>query len=150
MMRWKALPALLLLLSAAACTPDRTAANAPGTPAGGPTGSPSPTAGAMLAADCGTHDLGHQSELPAASLSCLLDAVSGRRPAVLRVTRLTIEGDPIRFTYTVQQDGQVEVLTDTREDAFGHRGIMRELCNGPAAGPPALEFAQCSTPTPVR
>ncbi|GAB4047578.1 hypothetical protein GCM10028775_07920 [Catellatospora paridis] len=148
-MRWKALPALLLLLSAAACTPDRTTAGAPGTPAGSPTGSPSPTAGTMPA-DCGTHDLGHRSELPAASLSCLLDAVSGRRPAVLRVTRLTIEGDPIRFTYTVQQDGQVEVLTDTREDAFGHRGIMRELCTGPTAGPPALAFAQCSTPTPVR
>lgn len=148
-MRWKALPALLLLLSAAACIPDRTTAGAPGTPAGSPAGPPSPTAGTN-AADCGTHDLGHRSELPTASLSCLLVAVSGRRPAVLRVTRLTIEGDPIHFTYTVQQDGHVEVLTDTRADAFGHRGIMRELCTGPAAGPPALAFARCSTPTPVR
>ncbi|MFC7244533.1 DUF4362 domain-containing protein [Catellatospora aurea] len=144
-MRWKALPAALLLLTAA-CTPDRPPAAAPGTPAGSPTGSASLTP----VADCGTHDLGHRSELPPASLSCLLDAVDQHRPAVLRATRLTIEGDPIRFTYTVRQDGQVEVLTDTREDAFGYRGVMRELCTGPAAGPPVLDFARCSSPTPVR
>ncbi|MFD0596141.1 hypothetical protein ACFQZ4_30920 [Catellatospora coxensis] len=101
-------------------------------------------------ADCGTHDLGHRGELPPDSLSCLLDAAGRHRFAVLRVTLLTVEGDPIRFTYTVQQDGQVEVLTDTREDAFGSRDVMRELCTGPAAGPPALQFARCSSPTPVR
>ncbi|WP_203699535.1 DUF4362 domain-containing protein [Catellatospora coxensis] len=156
MMRWKALPAALLLLVAAACTPDRPAPAAPGTPAGSPTGSATPagtpagSASPTATADCGTHDLGHRGELPPDSLSCLLDAAGRHRFAVLRVTLLTVEGDPIRFTYTVQQDGQVEVLTDTREDAFGSRDVMRELCTGPAAGPPALQFARCSSPTPVR
>ncbi|GAA1399012.1 hypothetical protein GCM10009662_17900 [Catellatospora coxensis] len=155
-MRWKALPAALLLLVAAACTPDRPAPAAPGTPAGSPTGSATPagtpagSASPTATADCGTHDLGHRGELPPDSLSCLLDAAGRHRFAVLRVTLLTVEGDPIRFTYTVQQDGQVEVLTDTREDAFGSRDVMRELCTGPAAGPPALQFARCSSPTPVR
>lgn len=148
----KTLRALFLLVTIAgttACEAEPAPADGPPSAPSSAAVAPSPTA-APSAADCGTHDLGHRSDLPAATLACFLDAVRGHRPAVLRVTRLTVEGDPVFFTYTVLLDGTVDVVTDHRQDSFGGRGVIREVCANPSPAGVPFTFARCSSPQPVR
>ncbi|MFF5291129.1 DUF4362 domain-containing protein [Paractinoplanes globisporus] len=122
----------------AACANDASekTADARETADAGQKGAPGPV-------DCGTFVLGQGEKLPAGTTSCLLDAARAGRPAQLRVTRPTTEGDPIPFTYTVRTDGKIELVTDTRQDKFGPQRITRDICTGPAATPYGIEFASC-------
>jgi hypothetical protein len=95
-------------------------------------------------ADCGAFDLGLADHLPATAARCLIDAAKAGRPARLKVTRSTDEGDPIPVTYTARADGSVEVLTDTRQDAFGDQKITSETCTGPSAADYGIDFAACT------
>jgi hypothetical protein len=100
--------------------------------------------------DCGTFKLSQGERLPESAVRCLVEAVQARRPARLMQTRPTVEGDPIPVTYVADTDGRVEVITDSRQDAFGSRIVVRQTCTGPARGGPGqLDFAECSAPAPV-
>jgi hypothetical protein len=100
--------------------------------------------------DCGTFNLSQGEGLPDSAFRCFIEAVQARRPARLKETRPTIEGDPIPVTYVATADGRVQVTTDTRQDHFGNQGITRKTCTGPTAAEGWLRFAQCSEPAPVR
>lgn len=99
--------------------------------------------------DCGTFDLGQGEQLSGSVLRCFVDAVAAGRPAQLRVTRPTVEGDPIAVTYRADRQGRVEVITDSRQDGFGTQTISRQVCTGPAAEAGHLSFAACTEPTPT-
>jgi hypothetical protein len=130
---------VLVSLTLAACG---TSAPAPRTPA--TSAEPRP----VVATDCGTFDLPQGGRLPGSAARCLSEAVQAGRPARLAVSRLTVEGDRIPATYTAGTDGRVEVVTDSRQDAFGEQIVTRRTCSGPIPGP-ELEFAECSSPAPV-
>ena len=120
----------------------------------GPDPSPQATAvradpsAATVMKDCGTFNLAQGEELPESAARCLVEAAEAGKPARLKATRLTTEGDPIPVTYTAGTDGRVEVITDSRQDAFGVPAITRQICTGPVAVP-ELDFAQCSEATPA-
>jgi hypothetical protein len=120
---------------------------------GGPADSPRATAtradpsSSVVAADCGTFNLGQGDRLPESAARCLVEAAQAGHPARLRTTRPSVEGDPIAVTYTAGADGRVEVITDSRQDRFGAQVITRAICTGPIAAP-ELTFALCSEPTP--
>ena len=137
-MRRTLVPALASLLLAAcggADTSPRVAATGPG-----------PSSAAVT--DCGTFHLSQGEDLADSASRCLLDAVQAGRPARLKVTRPSTEGDPIPTTYTARSDRRVEVITDSRQDKFGAQVITRAICTGPSAAP-WLEFAECSESSPV-
>lgn len=118
--------------------PSNTASVAPGSSAVAP-------AAPVEQTQCGDVVLIQGAEVPPEATACFLDAVREHRPAVLTVTRPTVEGDPIRYAYEALPDGRVEVITDTRQDNFGNKGMFREVCTGPTAGGAALMFATCSS-----
>ncbi|MFI5891033.1 DUF4362 domain-containing protein [Actinoplanes sp. NPDC051513] len=103
---------------------------------------PAPTPGGTT--DCGAFDLGMGMGLPDDAARCLVEAARAGRPARLVVTRSTTEGDPIPVTYTTRADGKVDVVTDSREDAFGQQEITSETCTGPAVGQYGIDFTTCT------
>ncbi|MBW6433390.1 DUF4362 domain-containing protein [Actinoplanes hulinensis] len=121
---------------------------------GGPDPSPRPTAPTTAPSatvgltDCGTFNPPQGDGLPESAARCLIEAVRAGRPAQLKVTRLTVEGDPIPVTYAAGADGRVEITTDSRKDGFGTQVVTRRTCTDPVAAP-ELEFAHCSEPTPI-
>ena len=122
------LPALLLT----ACT------------SGDVTAAPTPT-GSVTVTDCGSFKLGQSEQLPEAAIRCFVEAMQGRRPAQLKETRPTIEGDPIHFTYRTDATGRVEVVTDSREDSYGNQTVTRQICTGPVVRLAPLSFSGCSS-----
>ncbi|HEY7223742.1 MAG TPA: hypothetical protein VH561_09155 [Micromonosporaceae bacterium] len=104
--------------------------------------------------DCGTYVLTQRGDpqhpgddrVPDSALSCFLDAVRAKSPAVLTVSLPTVEGDPIHYTYLSDVQGSVQVTEDTREDRYGPRAIYHMTCTGPSADNGRLSFVQCSTP----
>ncbi len=142
-------PLLPLVLAAAACSAGAPDDPAPTATAAEPSASAVAPAAPAEPTDCGDVVLLQGGEVSAETTACFLDAVRDKRSAVLKVTRPTIEGDPIRYAYTALPDGRVEVVTDAREDAFGSGTMFRETCTGPAAGGVALTFATCSSPVRI-
>ncbi|HEU4423569.1 MAG TPA: DUF4362 domain-containing protein [Pilimelia sp.] len=96
--------------------------------------------------DCGTFDLGQGDHLPDSVLRCFVDAVAAGRPAQLKVTRPTVEGDPIATTYRADRQGRVDVVTDSRQDRFGIQTISKQVCTGPAVVEDDLSFTACTAP----
>jgi len=130
-------PALLLPLAVAACAP---AAPIEATPLDSPFAPPAPSTKII---PCGEFGLPQGKGLPETAMRCIIDAAAQGRPAGLKETRPTVEGDPISTWYRVRADGSVEVTRDTTKDRFGNQGIVREVCTGPAAGPGVLTFTRC-------
>ncbi|MEU4222303.1 DUF4362 domain-containing protein [Actinoplanes sp. NPDC026623] len=100
--------------------------------------------------DCGTFDVPLGQTLPESATRCLVEAVRAERSARLRETRYTDEGDPVPVTYTAGAGGRVEVVTDSRQDAFGERNVTSQTCTGLSVDAGQLSFADCSEPTPTR
>ena len=98
--------------------------------------------------DCGTFELSQGERPPETAVRCLVDAVEARIRARLKVTRPTVEGDPIPVTYVTHADGSVEVITDARQDKFGSGDIQRMTCVRPSLTPDGPDFAECSEPAP--
>jgi hypothetical protein len=107
----------------------------------------SPTTSAET--DCGRHVLYHAERLPDTAIACFLNAVAAGRSAYLAETRHTIEGDPIHMLYDADATGAVEVVQDTRADAFGPREVTRQTCTGPFDYNGHIGFTECSSPVPV-
>ena len=84
-----------------------------------------------------------------AAYRCFIEAVGSLRPAHLKETRLTGEGDPIPVTYIADAQGRVEVTTDSRSDKFGTRAVRRQMCSGPVARAGHLRFANCAKTQPA-
>lgn len=144
------LAALLpVVLAPAACSAESPARPATTATAAAPHPSAVAPAAPAEPTDCGDVVLLQGGEVPAETTACFLDAVRDKRPAVLKVTRPTVEGDPIRYAYTALPDGRVEVVTDARADGFGSGRMFRETCTGPVAGGTALTFAACSSPVRI-
>lgn len=122
-----------------------------GAPAERPAAVPGTAAsGTAAVADCGTFTLDQGEEMPDAAARCLVDAAAAHRPARLHVTSPTVEGDPIPTTYVARADGRVDLITDTRLDKFGARGITLSTCAAPTLADRGIEVGDCSDPTPVR
>jgi uncharacterized protein DUF4362 len=107
-----------------------------------------PASAAPAVADCGTFTMKQGERFPGDGARCLIEATQAGRPALLRVTRPTVEGDPIHFTYEAR-DGRVEVVTDSREDGFGAKEVVSHACTGPTFKDEQLDFATCSEPSPA-
>ena len=108
----------------------------------------SPTTSAET--DCGRYVMQHSGErLPDTAIACFLNAVAARRSASLAETRPTVEGDPIHMLYAADASGAVEVVKDTREDAFGRREVTRQTCTSPFDYYGHIGFTECSTPVPA-
>jgi hypothetical protein len=85
-----------------------------------------------------------------AGWTCVATAMHERRPAILRLTQTTTEGDPVRMTFTVRPDGRVDVVTDATHDRFAGSGsrIQKETCTRLDPRPVAkrlLFFESCSS-----
>ena len=115
----------------------------------GPSTTLRPGPGRSAALDCGTFVLGQGDTLPDSAARCFIDAAQAGHPARLKVTRPTVEGDPIPVTYTAGTDGRTEVVTDSRQDGFGPKEVTRQTCQGPAAARSSIEFTRCTHPTTV-
>jgi hypothetical protein len=111
-----------------------------GCTASGEPATPSPSASAAV--DCGTFVLQGEG-LRTTALECLIGAAETGRPARLKVTRPTTEGDPIHVTYESGASGQVRVTRDTRQDRFGPREVTTELCTGIVVVRGGLMFKNC-------
>ncbi|GLY93410.1 DUF4362 domain-containing protein [Actinoplanes sp. NBRC 103695] len=135
-MRRILLPLALLGFAAACDSPD----------AGPPVAAPSPAAAVV---DCGTFDRKQREGFPAEGSSCLIEANKARKPAFLKVTMPSTEGDPIITTYHSGVDGKVEVISDTRQDNFGPKQVTRETCDTPTPLKNWVELHNCSSPMPV-
>ncbi|MEV4344690.1 DUF4362 domain-containing protein [Actinoplanes sp. NPDC049596] len=94
-------------------------------------------------ADCGTFTLDQGEQLAQDAGLCLLGAARKGQIARLQVSSPTVEGDPIITVFATRPDGSVEVVEDTRQDAYGPQEITHEICTGPALGPDGLQFGQC-------
>lgn len=94
--------------------------------------------------DCGTFDLKQGEQLPESAARCLVGA---DRTTRLRVTRRTTEGDPVMVAYLAYGDGRVQVVTDSRQDAFGEKAVKTSTCTGPAVTADGVDFASCSEPS---
>ncbi len=116
------------------------------------TGTSSPAAPASPApadADCGTFDLGQGETVPESASRCLVDAVRTKRAARLAVSEPTVEGDPIRYTYTAYAGGGLEVVLDSRHDGFGPKAVTTQTCSGVDLREGRLTTSGCSEPKPV-
>ena len=101
--------------------------------------------------DCGTFTLGQGEGLPGSAVRCFIDAVRAGQAADLKVTRPTIEGDPIPMSLHANPDGQILVINDSRQDRFGNQVVTRYVCTlGPSAtaerasGWPEAMLTNCS------
>jgi hypothetical protein len=99
--------------------------------------------------NCGKYVLSQGETEPADAYRCFIEAVGAGHPAQLEVTRPTTEGDPIPVSYAGHASGEVERITDSRQDAFGTRTMTREVCSGPAVLRGLLTFAHCGPAGPV-
>lgn len=87
---------------------------------------------------CGEVHLGLLEELDAKAgkeLACLRAALAAGNGAELKVTFLTVEGDPIREYYRVTADGKLEIYTDDTEDEFGDQRWDFAECEVPSSLP---------------
>jgi hypothetical protein len=75
--------------------------------------------------------------------------VAAGRPIQLKMTRLTAEGDPIPVTLRADEQGRVDVITDSTQDIYGGQMVFRQTCTGPFQAPRVLGFTHCSEPTPI-
>ncbi|GAA0501943.1 hypothetical protein Ade02nite_38050 [Paractinoplanes deccanensis] len=105
---------------------------------------PPDTAAADASVDCGTYVLEHEA-LPVHAGTCLLDAARTGAVARLKVTRSTVEGDPIITAYATRPDGAIEVVEDTRADGFGPQEVTRETCTDARLGDNGLELSGCTS-----
>jgi hypothetical protein len=127
------------LVLAACAAPDRTAV--PSTV--------SATAAAEARKDCGTYVLSQGETVPEMVYACLIEAIDSRRPAKLKVTQPTTEGDPIPVTYIADAEGRVKMITDSRRDNFGTHVVTQQMCSGPIVRGGFLTFAKCSEPKAI-
>lgn len=113
----------------------------------GPTPSEPADAGPAPAAmtDCGTFNLMQGESPPVPALQCFVDGVSAGRPVQLKVTRPTVEGDPVPVTYQADATGRTILTMDSRQDDYGAQVVTRQVCTGPRVEPGRLEFAHCSS-----
>ncbi len=95
------------------------------------------------AVDCGTFVLQQGERPPTTALECLIGASQTARPARLKMTRPTVEGDPIHETYESDANGQVRVTRDTRQDNYGAQEVTTEVCTGIAVDRGRLTFENC-------
>jgi hypothetical protein len=94
--------------------------------------------------DCGTFVLSQGGRTPEAAYRCFIEAVGSGRLARLKETAPTTEGDPIPVTYVGDSHGKVEMTTDSRQDRFGTRNVLRYSCSGPTAEQTWMTFKKCS------
>jgi hypothetical protein len=94
--------------------------------------------------DCGTFVLSQGGRTPEAAYRCFIEAVGSGRLARLKETALTTEGDPIPVTYVGDSLGKVEMTTDSRQDRFGTKNVLRYICSGPTAEQTWMTFKKCS------
>ncbi|MFJ2723021.1 hypothetical protein [Streptomyces sp. NPDC087437] len=64
-------------------------------------------------------------------IACLRESLKSSKSAELKVTYLTVEGDPIREYYRLTAQGRLEVYTDSTDDRYSDR---------------KWSFAKCYTP----
>jgi hypothetical protein len=93
-----------------------------------PVGSAAPEVRSAADVDCGTFTLGQGERLPESVVRCFIDAVGAGSSADLKVTRPTIEGDPIPMSFHADPDGQILVITDSRQDRFGNQVVTHAVC----------------------
>jgi len=101
--------------------------------------------------DCGTFVRDVRSGgITATGWTCFTTAMrGGGRPARLRLTQFTTEGDPVYLTYTTAGDGKATVVTDMRKDRFAgtQSRIQTEICQRPDPRPAARgTFLDCGSP----
>lgn len=105
--------------------------------------------------DCGSFEIAPNSTCgiePSAAVACFVDGYASCQPVRLDFTQITVEGDPIYVTYLVVSQGkicEVETFVDTREDAFGPKGIVRQTCStvvGNGTCDAALSVEDCISP----
>ncbi len=95
-----------------------------------------PEVSSSVDVNCGTFTLGQGEMLPESVVRCFIDAVRAGRSADLKVTRPTIEGDPIPASFHADANGQIVVIVDSRQDSFGSQIITRYVCAlKPSASP---------------
>jgi len=90
--------------------------------------------------------------ITASGWNCFTTAMKTGRPARLRFTQFSTEGDPIFTTYTTAGDGSATVLTDARLDSFGANtgSVQTETCRRPETRPVARGlFLDCGPATEV-
>ena len=98
----------------------------------------------QAAIDCGAHEIAQNERLNTPAATCLLDAVEADEPAILEITYLTTEGDPIEQVYRHLGAGKVQVVTDTTEDRFGPNETRTEECTGLVRSSFAFTFSTCT------
>jgi hypothetical protein len=88
--------------------------------------------GAAGAVDCGSYErlnapvTAEQREQNA----CFLEALRAGRPATLRVTLATVEGDPVPATLRVVGVDRLEYVHDARQDRYGSGEVETFVCTG--------------------
>lgn len=90
--------------------------------------------------------------ITAGGWNCFTTAMKIGRPARLRLTQFTTEGDPTFTTYTTEGGGSATVLEDARLDHFGGNGsrVHTQSCRRPETRPIARGlFLDCSLATEV-
>jgi Heat shock protein len=107
------------------------------------------TGSELVEVDCGTAVPGQDATPPESMLTCFIDAVAAGRTAHLTIVRPTEEGDPIPTSYRYYGGPSVEVLTDTRQDAFGPQQLVLQTCEQPRVEDGFLAFATCSDPARI-
>ena len=140
---------LVLGLISAAALAGCSAKGAASSPAPAASSAPAAPAASAASTDCGTFVLGQGGRVPDDATRCLAEALIAGGRAQLKVTRPTVEGDPIPITYTTRPDGKLDVLTDTRKDHFGAQRVTRQTCTAPTRPGHLLDLADCSNPVPA-
>jgi len=105
---------------------------------------------AVGSVDCGTFVLSQRQEVPDSAYRCFVEAVGSGRPAQLKETRPTTEGDPIPVSYLGDATGTVEKITDSRKDGFGTQTVTYETCTGPTVAQGFLTFTGCAPARPAK
>jgi hypothetical protein len=106
------------------------------------------TATANASVNCGTYVLSQGQKVPDAAYRCFIEAVGSGRPAELKETRPTVEGDPVPISYVGDATGKIQRITDSRKDAFGTKTVTWETCTGPIIVRGGLTFAGCAPARP--
>jgi hypothetical protein len=141
-MKWMLGPMVVATIALSACKGPEAPPPVAAVPA-------SPSTAAVT--DCGSFSLSQGESVPSTAVRCLVDAVDARQPAQLTATSPTVEGDMIPITYLAAANGEVEVVTDNRQDNFGQKIRTRMTCTGPTgtAEHARVIFGLCSSPSPI-